>query len=265
MWLVAAGLAASSMTTAFAQDGVYAARVSSTSTTNWDAPFYWIDYGANSPYGTSQYESTATDPVGTPTRVGSYFHTASNLSVGEGYGLVHVKGTQEGVVYQVQVTQPSYKLCTDIIMNVGSTNCDVGGVFGATAAGGWTNTTAFQSAYACNQWACVCYLTNWPGITQPHIDFKYVSGGSGSEHHFADCVRFHLVGIATNMPAPVRICGFAGNALQYSGGAGAQFVLLKCTDLCNWQRVATNSATPNSFPIETVGTEDAAFYAVVSE
>jgi hypothetical protein len=45
----------------------------------------------------------------------------------------------------------------------------------------------------------------------------------------------------------------------------ARFVLLKCTTLCNWQRVATNFATPSSFPIGGVGTEASAFYAIVSE
>jgi hypothetical protein len=267
--LLALGLAAWGITTASCQDTVYAARVSSTSSTNWDAPFYWIDYGVNSPYSVSWYQSTATDPVVTPTRVGSYFHTARILSVGEGFGLLHANGTQDGAVYEVEVTQPSYHLATDIIMNVGSTNCKVGRVFGATAAGGWTNTTAFQAAYSADTWALVCYLTNNPGVTQPHVDFKYVSGGgpsgSSTDRTYADCVRFHLLGSATNMPAPVRVYSFGGNILQYSGGAGAQFVLLKCTALCNWQRVATNFATPGSFPIESVGTQAAAFYAVASE
>jgi hypothetical protein len=65
--------------------------------------------------------------------------------------------------------------------------------------------------------------------------------------------------------ARVRISRFSGAAIEYSGGSGARFVLLKCTALCNWQRVATNSTTPSSFPIETVGTEASAFYAIVSE
>ena len=267
--LIALGLFAWGLSTAFSQDAVYAARVSSTSSTNWDAPFYWINYGAHSPYGTSDQQSTATNPVSTPTRAGSYYHTASLLSVGEGYGLVHTNGTQAGAVYEVQVTQPSYQLATDIIMNVGSTNCDIGGVFGASAAGGWTNTTAFQAAYSLNQWARVCYLTNWPGVTQPHVDFKYVSGGNGSAHHYADCVRFHLIGSGTNAPAPVRINSFVGTALQYTGGSGARFVLLESDSLTaglsSWQRVATNLVTPGAFTIPAVGTTAPVFYAITSE
>src|SRR5208283_5911961 len=124
------------------------------------------------------------------------------------------------VIYGVQVTLPSSDLSTDIIMNVGSSNCDINGVFGATEAGGWTNTTAFQAAYCANAWAHVCYLENRPGVTQPQVDFKYVSGGgpygSNNEDTYADCVRFHLLGSTTNAPAPVRICGFSGGGLQYS-------------------------------------------------
>jgi hypothetical protein len=266
VWLIAFGLAAWSAFPVFGQDGVYAARVSSTVTTNWDAPFYWINYGDFSPYGTSTKQSTVTVPVGTPTRVGCYWHTSNNLSVGEGFGLIHPKGTQTGAVYEVDVTQPSgSQMTTDIIMNVGSTNCDIGGVFGATAAGGWTNTTAFQAAYSTNKWAFVCYLTNRSGVSRPHVDFKFVSAGAASLNHYADCVRFHLLPPVTNTLGSVRICSFSGNTVQYTGGSGARFVLLKCATLGNWQRVATNSATPSSFTIGGIGTEPAAFYTITSE
>lgn len=47
------------------------------------------------------------------------------------------------------------------------------------------------------------------------------------------------------------ITGISGNSLNYSGGAGAQFVLLKADDvttpLANWTRVATNT-TPTTAP-----------------
>jgi hypothetical protein len=263
--LITIGLAALGFTTAFGQDAVYAARVSSGSSTIWDAPFYWIDAGVRSPYGTATVQSGVTDPVGTPTRVGSYYHTANSLSLGEGYGLVHVKGTQADAVYQVQVTQPPIQLPTDIVMNVGSTNCDLGGVFGATPAGGWTNTTAFQAEYSSNKWALVCYLTNRTGVTQPHVDFKCLSGGVSTLHHYADCVRFHMVGGGTNLPAPVRISAFSGTTLQYTGGSGTRFVLHNCSGLCDWQPLATNFVTPGSFVIPAVGTEAAAFYAITSE
>jgi hypothetical protein len=271
--LVSLCLGACGAATALGQDAVYPALVSSTSDTVWDAPFYWIDHGDYSPYGRStSHKSTATDPVGTPTRLGSYWHTANSLSVGEGFGLVHVNGLQAGAVYEVQVTQPSYQLATDIIMNVGSTNCDIGGVFGATAGGGWTNTTAFQAAYSKNLWARVCYLTNRPGVTQPHIDFKYVSGGTGSQETYADCVRFHLLSYDPNAPAPVRITDFDyGNplSLAYTGGAGARFILLSSTNPRtppdNWDRLATNYATPSSFPLSPVGLSASAFFRIQSE
>ena len=252
------------------QDAVYPAHPYA-SDTNFVAPFYWIDSGHNSPWGSSTSMSTATTPVGTPTRAGSWYHTLNVFAAGDGYGLVHVSGSEEDAVYEVQVTQPSYRLTTDLIMNVGSTNCDIGTVFGATAAGGWTNTTAFQAVYAANQWARVCYLTNRAGVTQPHIDFKYASGsgGSGADHTFADCVRFHLVIPGSNAPTPARVTSIAGTSVSYTGGSGTRFILLRSdslgTPLGDWERVATNSVTPSSFPIPPVGANEAAFYAIASE
>jgi hypothetical protein len=263
MWVIA-GFVVWGVTLAYSQEAIYAARSSSTSTTKWDLPCYWIDSAPNSPYSITTYMSTATNPA-TPTRVGSYVHTAKLLSVGEGYGVVHTNGTQAGAMYEVQVTQPNFQVAADIIMNVGSSNCDISGVFGATVEGGWTNTTAFQAEYSTNKWARVCYLTTRPGVTQPHVDFKYVSGGVASDRSYADCVRFHLVGSDTITPTPVRISGFEGAALTYSGGSGARFVLLKCSALCEWQRVATNTVTPGSFPISAVGTAQAEFYGILSE
>jgi hypothetical protein len=268
--LLCLAVATGAGTWASAQDAVYAAHVSATTQTVWDSPFYWIDSSPRSEYGFSPQRSTVTTPVGTPARGGSNWHTPGLLSIGEGYGLVHTKGTQVDAVYEVQVTQPNYQLTTDLIMNVGSTNCDIGGVFGATADGGWTNTTAFQSAYSRNQWATVCYLTNRAGVTQPHIDFKYGSSMQiGSEHTYADCVRFHLVAAVSSGPTPARLTSIDATSIAYEGGSGTQFVLVKSSSLTvglqDWQPVATNSATPGSFPISAGDPDSSAFYAIRSE
>jgi len=267
--LVLLGMAAGGAAAAFGQDAVYSARVASQSDTNWDFPFYWINVGDYTPYNPSTEQSSATQPVSTPSRIGSYVHTARLMSVGGGFGLVHIAGTNANAIYEVQITQPGKGVAPDIIMNVGSTNGDLGGVFGATAGGGWTNTTAFQRNYSSNQWAFTCYLTNRPGVTQPHIDFKYVSGGTGSDRTYADCVRFHQIGIRTNVPSPVRITRLAGASLDYTGGAGARFVLLQSPSLpsapANWQRLATNTATPGSFSIPPAGAAAAAFYCIQAE
>jgi hypothetical protein len=260
--LITLGLAAWAATAASAQVAeIYCARMSSNDTTNWDAPFWWIPGPGNSPYGISDHKSAA---AGTPgSRVGSYYHTPSILSPGEGFGVVCTAcNGGPGAVYQVDVTQPNYLVATDTIFGVCSTNCTVGGLSGG---GGYaTNTTVFQAAYSVDKWGFVCWLTNTLGARNPEIEFHYVSGGPSQTHQYADCVRFTQLSF-TSGPAPVRISGFAGNALQYSGGSGTRFVLLKCTTLGNWERIATNSATPSSFPIESVGTEAAAFYAVASE
>ncbi len=269
MLLLTLSVAASGGGLALAQDSVYAARRVSNDETNWDAPFYWIDLTHTSAYGTSPYKSAVTSPVGTPTRAGSYYRTARLIPVGEGFGLVHVNGTQANAVYEVYVTQPYYQVSTTIIMNVGSTNCDIGQVFGATEAGGWTNTTAFQAAYSKDQWGRVCYLTNRPGITQPHVDFRYVSSDTTSYRNYADCVWFHQIGSAPSGPTPVRIARPAGTNLDYTGGSGARFILLQSeiptAPLTNWLSVATNTTTPSSFAIPAVGTGGAAFYVILSE
>lgn len=77
-----------------------------------------------------------------------------------------------------------------------------------------------------------------------------------------------LIEINQILVTPVTSLGINGGTLNYSGGAGSQFVLLKSTDiaagLANWTRVATNSSTPGSFAIP-VGSEPKAFYAIKSE
>lgn len=67
---------------------------------------------------------------------------------------------------------------------------------------------------------------------------------------------------------PVTISGLVGTSLNYTGGAGAQFVLVMSADIAapmnTWTRVATNPVTPGSFTIP-VGSETQAFYRIKSE
>jgi len=71
----------------------------------------------------------------------------------------------------------------------------------------------------------------------------------------------------TSLVGPT-ISGISGNSLNYSGGAGSQFVLLTTNvvtaPLTNWTRLATNTASSGSFPIP-VGSENSAFYRIKSE
>jgi hypothetical protein len=68
--------------------------------------------------------------------------------------------------------------------------------------------------------------------------------------------------------ASLVISGISGNSINYSGGAGSQFVLLKTTDLTQprstWTRVHTNNTPSGSFTIP-VGSEARAFYTIKSE
>jgi hypothetical protein len=71
----------------------------------------------------------------------------------------------------------------------------------------------------------------------------------------------------TSLNAPA-ISGISGNSLNYSGGVGSQFVLLKTADLSlplsAWTRDQTNTAPSGSFTIP-VGSEARAFYTIKSE
>jgi hypothetical protein len=70
--------------------------------------------------------------------------------------------------------------------------------------------------------------------------------------------------------ASVTITNISGTTLAYTGGAGAQFVLLKSpgvtAPLSSWSREHTNNVTPGSFTIPAVGTGgDTVFYSIKSE
>lgn len=71
-----------------------------------------------------------------------------------------------------------------------------------------------------------------------------------------------------NLTTPVSISGISGQTLNYTGGAGTQFVLLSSTDVSAprsaWTRVATNTVTPGSFNL-TPAPGGRAFYSVQSE
>ena len=72
----------------------------------------------------------------------------------------------------------------------------------------------------------------------------------------------------TPQATPVNIQGISSGSLNYAGGGGTQFVLLKSTDVAaplnTWARIATNAVTPGSFTIP-VGSEPQAYYTVKSE
>ncbi|MGD0260652.1 MAG: hypothetical protein ABSD29_12605 [Verrucomicrobiota bacterium] len=116
-----------------------------------------------------------------------WMHPTSTMVPGQGWGVVFSPGTAAAAVYEVDITQ-SGDASQDIIFGVASTNCDIGGVYGATAADGWTNTTTFQLAHSHGMWGRVCYLTNRTGVAEPEIEFHYLSGTDG--HTYIDCLRF---------------------------------------------------------------------------
>jgi hypothetical protein len=80
---------------------------------------------------------------------------------------------------------------------------------------------------------------------------------------------FSFTGTYTPPTASVTITGITGTTISYSGGAGAQFVLLSSpsvgAQLTSWTRVATNSTSPGTFTIPAVGSSAQAFYSIKSE
>jgi hypothetical protein len=85
------------------------------------------------------------------------------------------------------------------------------------------------------------------------------------------CGAVHASMTITITPAleSVTITSINGITLAYTGGAGAQFVLLKSADvtapLSGWSRKATNTVTPGTFTIPSVGTGSPVFYRIKSE
>jgi Ig-like domain from next to BRCA1 gene/MBG domain (YGX type)/Immunoglobulin I-set domain/Immunoglobulin domain len=157
---------------------------------NWAAPFYWN--GIGSAYSHSTGVSAA---PGVPTQSGCFYNIENTMTAGDGYGIVDILATAAGdgttVVYAVDVSLPNSNVSTDIIMSLMSTNCTIG----PSTNGPASACTAFQSAKSASpNWARICYLTNNVGVTQPHIEFRYVSGSS-SLRSYADVIRFSRINV----------------------------------------------------------------------
>ncbi len=99
--------------------------------------------------------------------------------------------------------------------------------------------------------------------------------GSGADHESAFFTGTGMLNVTSGgvTPQPVtnmQITGAgSGTAtINYSGGAGSQFVLLRAlevtTPIGSWERVATNTAATGSFSIP-IGSEPKAFYRIQSE
>ena len=125
----------------------------------------------------------------------------------------------------------------------------------------------------------VQFLTNGVVLAEtdtPPYTYSWVSPAPGV-YNVSARVIYNLssaAGSGTNLlaiigtPASPVSASISGTTLNYSGGGGVQFVLLKSTDITTplsaWTRVATNASTPGSFVLP-VGSEPKAFYAVKSE
>ena len=99
-------------------------------------------------------------------------------------------------------------------------------------------------------------------LSQLEISGMYLAGVSNN-------VSFAPVVVPAPPPAPTTIGRISGTTLNYSGGAGSQFVLLGTNNITapptNWTRLATNFSTPGIFTIPAVGSASPTFYRIQSQ
>jgi hypothetical protein len=211
---------------------IYAARVSGTT---WTPP--WFEYRPGG-IGTVYSSSTGlSGQSGLPTRVGCWFHTASTLTAGQGFGCQLTNDVDPGATWIIEVTVPQANSSADLIMAVSSTN-------GTLSV---SDTAAFQTANGANKWGFVGYITNNPGQLHPTVLFTYVSGTS--LRSYADCIRFTKVEncIAT---APVSTSG------PYSAGTTNVTVtgVTNATAVTVYQKIGAGA--PTAIGVLTTGIVD---------
>ena len=108
------------------------------------------------------------------------------------------------------------------------------------------------------------YQYSWPGVPAGTYNL------TAAVVYQTNWVVFSAVTntVTVSSLSPATISGISGGSLNYSGGVGAQFVLLKTTDPTQprsaWARVQTNTTPSGSFTIP-VGSEARAFYTIKSE
>ena len=182
--MIALGLSAFGAGPALAQDIIYSARVSGGTFTT---PFYEVRNGGTA-YATSTGKGTAAGV--NASRAGCFFHTASTLVLGQGFGCQLVDDTagQAGQTWAVYVNVPSSNDSNDLLMNITSTNSLITSDLAGTTP--ITTTTAFQVAIGGGSlWGLVGYIkvTSGSGL-HPHILFTYNSGVN--LRSYADSIKF---------------------------------------------------------------------------
>ena len=185
----------------------------------------------------------------------AWYHNTSSMVPGQGWGVVDTCATVPGdgvtVVYEVLITQPNVFVSSDIIMNVTSTNCDIGSAAGGPPPGGGMNTTAFQAGFSVNRWARVCWLTNHVGVVQPEVEFRYVSGTNGRTYMYEVWFsRVTFIGAANPMITCVGLTG-GQCSIGGTGVVGKAFILLQSSDasapMSSWTPAQTNNSGAGNF------------------
>lgn len=172
--------------------------------------------------------------------------------------LKNFEGDTQGTTFGF--SQPSFSGTTSGFLLGAPNSATISG----NAATSGTNSTRVQWQFvsgATNQWLRLVHSGN-SGVANPQVNLN-------------EPISFKLLLLRPGdplpplPPAPVHIAGINGTNLNYSGGGGSQFVLLKSASanasLNSWTRTATNTATPGTFPIPAVGASSRLFYVIKSE
>jgi hypothetical protein len=206
--------------------------------------------------------------------VGTIYGTASGTGSGVSFAAVTPKVS---VTYWVVATNVS-----GCGLTIGSTNITVNPLPTTSVITGPTTVNAGQSgvAYSVTSTAGSTYGWTVPAgatftggtASSISVTFGSTSGNvSVTETNASGCYGTPVSKAVTVVAVaqPVTITGISGTTINYTGGAGSQFVLLSSGDLTIvpslWSRLFTNAATPGLFTIPAVGSTNQLFYRIKSE
>ncbi len=218
--------------------------------------------------------------------VGTTYLLQTNSNVGVGTVYARTNGT--GVAVTFGTVTPAVSTTYWIVatnstgcgLTLGSTNITVNALPTTSGITGLTNVIVGQSGVAYSVTATGGSTYGWTvpagasftGGTGSSINvtFGSISGNvSVTETNASGCTGSTVSKSVTVVALqPVTITGISGSSINYTGGAGLQFILLSSGDLTTlpsvWTRLLTNASTPGAFTIPAMNSTNQ-FYRIKSE
>ena len=218
---------------------------------------------------------------------GTTYLLQTNASLGVGTVFARTNGTGSAVAFTNVIPKVSTTYwvvatnSTGCSLTIGSTNITVNPLPTTSVISGPTTVGAGQSGvtYSVTSTAGSTYGWKVPagasftGGTGSSINvtFGSTSGNiSVTETNASGCTGATVsTSVTVASLLPVTITGISGTNINYTGGAGSQFILLSSGDLTTissaWTRLFTNTTTPGLFIIPPVGSTNQLFYRIKSE